>query len=103
LDNSKDIAVAILGAVVALAGLLLVFVGFVYTRGESMASKRGDKFKNIARAGIVPFGISLACAWTCVTFLQARGSVDLTLSVFLFRLDLIVSGLYAVIVLFVYL
>jgi hypothetical protein len=40
--------VAALGAAVDRAGPLLVFVGFVYARGEAMASKRGDRFKNVA-------------------------------------------------------
>jgi hypothetical protein len=74
LNNSRDTVVAALGAAVDLAGLLLVFVGFVYARGEAMASKRGDRFKNVARGGMVTLVASLACAWFCVTFLQRRCS-----------------------------
>ena len=98
----KDAIVAILEGAVSLAGLLLVFVGFVYARGEAMASTRGDRFKHLARAGIAPFGISIWCAWICVSYLQG----DLTLfrsAVLLFRADLIGTTLYAFLVLFVYL
>ncbi len=102
MENLKDLAVAILGAAVALAGLLLVFVGFVYARGEAMASKRGDRFKHVARAGIAPFLVSLGCAWVCVTFLEGDASA-LVPAILLFRADLVISAVYAAIVLFIYL
>jgi hypothetical protein len=98
----KDAIVAILGAAVSLAGLLLVFVGFVYARGEAMASRRGERFKNVARSGIVPFLVSIWCSWLCVSYLM--GDLDLFRSaVLVFRADLIVTAWYAFIVLFVYL
>jgi hypothetical protein len=98
----KDAVVAMLGAAVSLSGLLLVFVGFVYSRGEELSSKRGDRFKNVARAGILPFAVSLLCAWICVTYLQGDLAVFRAI-VLLFRGDLIVTALYAFIVLFIYL
>jgi hypothetical protein len=58
----SDLVAAILDADVALAGLLLVLVGFVYTRLEELSSERAKRFKNIARLGMLPFGLSLWCA-----------------------------------------
>ncbi len=59
MDNSKDLAVAILGAAVALAGLLLVFCGFLYAQADSFPSTTDDtlldKYKNAAKVGVIPF------------------------------------------------
>ena len=98
----KDLVVAILDADVALAGLLLVFVGFVYSRGEALSGERGDRFQNVARLGVVPFGLSLWCAWLCVTYLSGDTTLARTVVV-MFRSDLIVTALYACVILFVYL
>jgi hypothetical protein len=59
----KDTVAAILGASAALAGLLLVFVGFVYARAEGYSSRRGDIFKYVAKFGALPFLLALACTW----------------------------------------
>jgi hypothetical protein len=98
----RDLLVAILETDVALAGLLLVFVGFVYSRGEELSSLRKAKFKNVARAGMIPFGLSLSCAWVCVSYLVGDAALART-AVTLFRLDLIVTAGYACFVLFAYL
>ena len=97
----NELVATILDADVALAGLLLVFVGLVYSRGEAY-SQGGNRYKNVARAGIVPMGVSLWCAWVCVSYLT--GDVTLARTVIiLFRSDLILTGVYALIVLFRYL
>ena len=62
----EHLVAAILDPDVALAGLLLVFVGFVYSRGKELNSVRGDRVKNVARLGVLPLGLSLWCAWVCV-------------------------------------
>ena len=50
---------AILGAAVALAGLLLVFCGFLYSQADSFPSTTDDavldKYKNAAKFGVIPF------------------------------------------------
>jgi hypothetical protein len=66
LPEQKDTIAAILGASAALAGLLLVFVGFVYARGEDYSSRRGDAFKIVAKLGVAPFLLALACTWFSV-------------------------------------
>jgi hypothetical protein len=68
--EKKDTIVAILAASAALAGLLLVFVGFVYARGEGYSSRLGDRFKNVAKAGVLPFLLALACTWLSVECLM---------------------------------
>jgi hypothetical protein len=94
---------AILEADVAIAGLLLVFVGLVYKRGEEFSSRSGDRVKNVARLGMLPLGLSLWCAWVCVSYLSGGDARLLRTIIIMFRTDLISTALYASIVLFVYL
>jgi hypothetical protein len=98
----NDLVATILEADVALAGLLLVFVGLVYSRGKELDSRTGNRFKIVARMGILPMGLSLWCAWICVNYLTGDVTLFRTV-VIMFRSDLILTGFYALIVLFVYL
>jgi hypothetical protein len=52
----KDIALGILQAAIALAGLLLVFIGFLQAKAEqtALAAPR-RKIQILARCGLVPF------------------------------------------------
>jgi hypothetical protein len=69
---------------------------------RALKSRRGERFKNVARSGIVPFLVSIWCSWLCVSYLV--GDLDLFRSaVLVFRADLIITAWYAFIVLFVYL
>jgi hypothetical protein len=87
---------------VALAGLLLVFVGFVFARAESFSTRRGDVFRNVARAGILPFALAMISAWLSLCCLE--GSVAACpWAVLCLRASMIVTALYAAIVLFMYL
>jgi len=98
----EHLVAAILDADVALAGLLLVFVGLLYTRGEELSSLRGGRAKNVARLGVLPLGLSLWCAWVCVSYLSGDARLVRTV-IIMFRSDLILTGLYAYLVLFVFL
>ena len=67
----KDTVIACLGASVALAGLLLVFSGYVYSHSESFGvAARKKKYQWIAKAGLVPFTIALLAAWISVNWLE---------------------------------
>jgi hypothetical protein len=65
--EKKDIVLAIFGAAVGLAGILLVFVGFVYSHAETqpLADDR-KKFRVVAKVGLLPFLVSLTCAALCL-------------------------------------
>jgi hypothetical protein len=69
--EAKDIVIAIFGAAVGLAGILLVVVGFVYSHAESQPLE-GDrkKFKRVAKVGLLPFVICLFCAFLCVRWMS---------------------------------
>jgi hypothetical protein len=69
--EKKDIVLAVFGAAVGLAGILLVFVGFVYGHAETitLAIPR-EKHKLVAKMGIVPFLLSLLCATFCLRWMS---------------------------------
>ena len=102
-DIAKDIAGNLLQVSVSLAGLLLVFVGFVYTRSDTFTSEvRADRYRDLARAGLVPLGLALVCAWLSLDVMEgAVGSYRI--AAVLFRGSLIATGGYGVIALFKFL
>jgi len=63
----KDTIVAILGAGVGLAGVLLVFVGFIYSHSETFqVPEVKKKYQKVARFGLIPFIVSLFSSWMCL-------------------------------------
>jgi hypothetical protein len=100
----KDTILAAIGSAIGLAGLLLVFVGFIYTHGESFsnaATKR--KYQRVAKAGIVPFSVALVSAWFCLRWLQWCGPTDYLLALLLFKVCLLLTFAYGIIAVIVYL
>jgi hypothetical protein len=89
----KDVIVALFGASVGLAGILLVFVGFVYSRGEQLEPRRKRRYSRIAQIGLLPFLLAVLCAWLCSAWLT--GSVAVYDScVYLFRAALALTAIY---------
>ena len=64
--DPKDVMVTIVGASVAIAGLLLVFSGFLFAQAASFPSNTSDalieKFRRGAQLGMIPFVGALADA-----------------------------------------
>jgi hypothetical protein len=86
----------------SLAGLLLVFVGFVYAKADTFQTKRGDRFRHMGKAGTIPFGLALWSGWLCLRFLE--GDVPAyVLGLFLFKSTLVATALYGLVVIFIYL
>jgi hypothetical protein len=107
-EYAKDVIIAILGASVGLAGLLLVFSGFVFAQADSFPKATTDdsiinKYRNVGRLGLLPFLLSLVlAALTVVWFLHPSCPVYFA-SVIGFILILAVSAAYGIIVLGFYL
>jgi len=100
----KDTIIAALGSAIGLAGLLLVFIGFVYTHSESFTvetTKR--KIKNVAKVGIAPFSVALASAWFCLRWLQWCSPTDYFLVLLLFKVTLTLTLAYGIISVLAYL
>jgi len=98
-DIAKDVMVAVLGTAVGLAGLLLVFIGFVYAHAEGMSNtRRARLYKVVAKIGLVPFLTSLVSAW--LSFSWLGGSADAYAGAILFfYLTIVFTGLYGAIAL----
>jgi hypothetical protein len=99
LDTSKDLVVAVLGAAVALAGLLLVFSGFLFSQADSLPPETTDNstirsYKKAARIGIAPFVGCLALAGIAGAWLHAPGPVLFHFVWAGFGTLLVVTGVY---------
>jgi hypothetical protein len=90
------VVLGVLSAAAAIAGLLLVFIGFLYSRAESYETRRGNRFRYVAKAGLIPFAVSLICTWLCVDWLT--GAVGLYSWIVLgFRIVLVLTFVYGLI------
>ena len=63
-DNAKDVAIAILGASVGLAGLLLVFSGLLFSQAAAFPKDTTpddviDRFRGAGRIALWPFLLCL--------------------------------------------
>jgi hypothetical protein len=67
MDIARDASIAILGASVALGGLLLIFCGFLFAQAASFPKDATpdeliDRYRNAGRYGVYPFVFSLLIA-----------------------------------------
>jgi hypothetical protein len=102
--ETKDIIIAVFGAAVGLAGILLVFVGFVYSRVETfdLADQR-DKFRFVAKCGVAPFLIALISATLCLRWMTNQSLIVEHLAICLFYVGLALTALYGVVAFLFYL
>ena len=72
-DIAKDVMIAVMGTAVALAGLLLIFSGFLFAQAASFPSTTSDevidRYRNAGRWGLVPFLTALVCASLSFTWM----------------------------------
>lgn len=88
---------AALGSDIAIAGLVLVFAGFLVTKAESFeGSKYGDKYNWLAVAGLIPIVVSLVAAWMCVDALQGN-TWEAEHTLLMLKMVLALTGTYAII------
>lgn len=99
MDSSKDIILAVLGGSVSLAGLLLVFSGFLFAQAtgfdpEHTSDAVINKYRNAAKFGVLPFLMCLILAVVAVWWLLAPSALLLTISWVGFMALLIVTAVY---------
>ena len=71
--SDRDTILAVLQSEISLAGLLLVFVGFLLSKAADLESEYGKWPKRLAAATAGAALINLALSYTCIRALQ--GSV----------------------------
>ena len=93
----RDVLLAVLGSDISIAGLVLVFAGFLITKAESFQGRRsGDIYNWLAVAGLIPIVVSLVAAWMCINGIQgAKWEADHAL--LMLKIVLALTGSYAII------
>ena len=94
---------SILGASGGLAGILLVFVGFIYTRSEGFqVASRARKYQTVAKIGLIPFAVALVCSWLCLQWFHSPDPMLYTWTILSFQACLVLTGLYGIVALLFY-
>src|SRR5579862_509725 len=96
------------GASVGLAGLLLVFSGFVFGQAASFPPETTDnaiidKFRNAGKFGLWPFLIAVLDSLSATAWLVHPSAWLYSVAVFGFFLVLIATGIYGAVLLKFYL
>ena len=93
-----DTILAVLSSGIALAGLLLVFSGFLMSKAESFGSTvLGDKYKWLALASLVPILTAIALSWISTDALDPACVWSRYHLLTLFKIQLGITGGYAII------
>jgi hypothetical protein len=106
-EYSKDVVIAILGASIGLAGLLLVVSGFVLSYVASLSTvvsnERKARYERAARLGLIPFLLALADAALSLRWLLHSNPSVYSAVVGGFFLVLALTAAYGVVLLLKYL
>jgi hypothetical protein len=73
-EYAKDVMITLLGAAVGLAGLLLIFSGFLFAQADSFPKATTDdaiinRYRNAGRFAVIPFLVSFAVAFLALTWM----------------------------------
>jgi hypothetical protein len=90
----RDTILAVLSSAIGLAGLLLIFSGFLFSKVASFSTTRGDKFRTLAKLTIFPVMASLALAWISVMALEGNVWASSHLTTLL-KVTLAVTAIFA--------
>jgi hypothetical protein len=93
----RDVILAVLGSDIGIAGLLLIFAGFVITKAESFTVvRKAFAYRWIARFSLVPIVAALASAWMSIDAVQGC-SWCADYSLCSLKIVLVLTGIYAII------
>jgi hypothetical protein len=107
-EYAKDVAIALLGASVAIAGLLLVVAGFVFAQAATFPPDETDDkvirgFEMAGRLGLIPFVIALVEAGFSLLWIVHRSDCLYTGIIWGFFLLLVLTALYGLVLILRYL
>jgi len=106
-EYAKDVAIALLGAAVAVAGLLLVVSGFVFSQAASFPSTTDDdlleRYEMAAKIGLVPFAVALLEAAASLLWLAHKSDCLYSGIIWGFFLLLALTALYGFVLILKYL
>jgi hypothetical protein len=107
-EYAKDVAIALLGGAVGIAGLLLVVAGLVFAQTNSFPPDSTDdalieRYERVAKLGLVPFLFALIEAGASLLWLAHKSDCLYTGIIYGFFLLLVLTGLYGVVLILRYL
>jgi hypothetical protein len=71
-NNENDTILAVLQSSIGLAGLLLVFVGFLLSRSAELGAKFGKTYQLLATATFAAVITNLVLSFTCILALRGN-------------------------------
>jgi hypothetical protein len=93
----RDTLLAVVGGDVGIAGLILVFAGFVITKAESFAVvRKANAYRWIARLSLIPILASLGSAWLSIDAIEGCAWCG-EYSLYSLKIVLALTGTYAVV------
>jgi hypothetical protein len=94
---SEGIILAVLSTGVGLAGLLLIFSGFLVSKAASFSStSRADKYKWLALSTIIPILFALLLSWMSIDALEGVKWAHYYLLTVL-KIELVLTALFSII------
>ena len=107
-EYAKDVVLALLGASIGLAGLLLVVAGFVLSQASSFPPATTPdsllrRYETAAKLGLIPFGLALAEAALCLAWAGHATSCVYLSAIWGFFLLLAITAVYGFFLLLKYL
>ncbi len=107
MPEAKDVILGVLGASTALAGLLLVFGGFLFAQAASFPSDTDDqittKFNKVGRLSVWPFVSFLIVTLLCLAWLIHPLQCVYWVGVVLFTLSIVATAVYGLLAYYRYL
>lgn len=94
--GNRDIALAVMSNGIAVAGLLLVFIGFLLGKADQIdLARKRNRVRFVAISGLIPFLASLACALISIWAIQGAAWSDHHLFTAL-KLEIALTAGYAI-------
>jgi hypothetical protein len=105
--EQKDVVIAVLGSSVAMAGLILVFGGFIFAQAASFPSSTDDviisKYTRAGRLAIYPFWGFLVTTALSVVWMLYQNQCLYVACVALFLALVVATGVYGTLMFYRYL
>ena len=107
-EYSKDVIIAVMGADVALAGLLLVVAGYIFALVGGLPRATTDDtvfelYKKLAKVALIPFWFALLDAGSCLWWLIEKSCTLYVGTLIGFVFSLLATGVYGTVLILRYL
>jgi hypothetical protein len=93
---NTDSILAVLQSGIGLAGLLLIFSGFLVAKADTYETRRGEKYKRLALWTLLPVLSAIGISWISIDALQGNCWSQYHLFTLL-KIELAITGAFAII------